>query len=113
MQRSLTLALVLLSAFPFRSFAQEPDSDHDGLDDAAETALGTNPNDRDTDHDGLSDGAELDRQTNPFDSDTDGGGGLDGDEINLSQDPLNPDDDVIEVLGPGDFFVDCLDATFA
>jgi hypothetical protein len=35
------------------------DSDHDGLGDALEVALGTDPNLRDTDGDGISDGAET------------------------------------------------------
>ena len=36
-----------------------PDTDGDGLPDAGEYALGTNPTARDSDGDGLSDDAEL------------------------------------------------------
>jgi hypothetical protein len=49
------------------------DSDDDGLSDAAEIALGTNPNNPDTDGDLLSDGQEVnDYDTNPLLVDTDG-----------------------------------------
>ncbi len=55
------------------------DSDGDGLDDALEAELGTDPYDPDTDGDGLWDGLEL---------------GLVGDSDPLSTtDPLNPDSD--------------------
>lgn len=45
------------------------DTDGDGLSDAREIAIGTNPNDRDSDDDGVSDGQEP-----SFDQDTDGDG---------------------------------------
>lgn len=49
------------------------DSDGDGLNDARETALGTNPNDVDSDGDGLSDGAEVGPDAAaPIDGDGDG-----------------------------------------
>ncbi len=55
------------------------DSDGDGLDDALEAVLGTDPHDPDTDGDGLWDGLEL---------------GLVGDHDPLSTtDPLDPDSD--------------------
>ena len=41
------------------------DSDGDGLCDAAETSLGTDPNDSDTDDDGVSDGQEVLDETDP------------------------------------------------
>jgi hypothetical protein len=58
------------------------DSDGDGLTDAAEIALGTNPFDADTDHDGLTDGQEVnDYDTNPLSADTDGDGLTDYEEV--------------------------------
>lgn len=71
------------------------DSDGDGLTDAQEISLGTNPNNPDTDGDGLSDGAEVNvHASNPLSTDTDGDGLLDGDEVNLhGTDPASPDSD--------------------
>jgi outer membrane protein OmpA-like peptidoglycan-associated protein len=79
-----------------------PDSDKDGLTDAEEDALGTDPLDPDTDDDGLLDGVEVKTGgTNPFDDDTDDDGLLDGTE-DVNKDgiidadetsPLNPDTD--------------------
>jgi hypothetical protein len=58
------------------------DSDGDGLTDAAEATLGTNPFDADTDHDGLTDGQEVnDYGTNPLSPDTDGDGLTDYEEV--------------------------------
>ncbi len=42
------------------------DTDHDGLTDAQETALGTDPNNPDTDGDGYPDGQEARRGFNPL-----------------------------------------------
>jgi hypothetical protein len=71
------------------------DSDGDGLSDADEPGLCTNPLDADTDHDGLSDGAEINtHHTDPLDADTDDDGLKDGDEVNTHHtDPLDPDSD--------------------
>jgi hypothetical protein len=44
------------------------DTDGDGLSDAQETALGTNPNSADTDNDGFSDGNEVTAGTDPNDA---------------------------------------------
>ncbi len=44
------------------------DSDRDGLTDAQEAALGTDPGNPDTDGDGLSDKAEVDASTDPLDN---------------------------------------------
>jgi len=96
------------------------DSDADGLSDAEEVALGTDPfnpdTDRDklsdydevrvyhtdplnpdTDYDGLQDGAEvMVYKTNPLNPDTDNGGVRDGHEvIEDNTNPLNPADDLI------------------
>jgi hypothetical protein len=52
----------------------DPDVDGDGLDLAAETALGTDPRKADTDADGLSDPIEVTMGTDPLRADTDGDG---------------------------------------
>jgi hypothetical protein len=91
----------------------EVDTDGDGLPDAREIALGTEPNNPDSDDDGLTDGDEIDFYdteplspdtdgdglsdaqelvgygTNPFLADTDGDGAADADEIAAGTDPLD------------------------
>src|SRR5262249_25893953 len=58
------------------------DSDNDGLCDAFERIIGTNPMVADTDGDGLNDGIEvLQIGTNPTDIDTDSDGISDGVEV--------------------------------
>ncbi|MDP2631114.1 MAG: hypothetical protein Q8P56_06965 [Candidatus Uhrbacteria bacterium] len=58
------------------------DTDGDGLTDAEETALGTDPTDTDTDKDGLTDREEVGVFfTDPRNPDTDGDGYLDGLEV--------------------------------
>lgn len=65
------------------------DSDGDGLSNAEEKTLGTDPNNPDTDGDGLSDGDEVRIwHTDPLKKDTDGDGFNDGDEIKNGYDPL-------------------------
>ncbi|WP_368670353.1 Ig-like domain-containing protein [Myxococcus sp. AM011] len=57
------------------------DADGDGLTDAEEVVLGTDPNNADTDGDGLPDGIEVNvAGTDPLDDDTDDDGLLDGNE---------------------------------
>lgn len=72
-----------------------PDSDGDGLGDAAEAAHGTNPDVADSDWDGLSDGDEvLVHGTNPLSSDTDGDQIPDSLELGkYGTDPLSKDTD--------------------
>ncbi|MCF6239028.1 MAG: hypothetical protein L3J79_09535, partial [Candidatus Marinimicrobia bacterium] len=65
------------------------DPDGDGLDNAAEFAAGSNPNNADTDGDGLSDGDEVNvYSTDPTSSDTDTDSLLDGWEVQYGLDPL-------------------------
>ena len=64
------------------------DNDGDGLSDAEELSLGTDPNVRDTDTDGLDDGQEYDIGTDPLNYDSDGDGINDGDEVSAGTDPL-------------------------
>ncbi|MHC3993687.1 putative metal-binding motif-containing protein [Thiomicrolovo sp. ZZH C-3] len=70
-----------------------PDTDGDGVSDAAETTNGTDPNDPDTDNDGLNDGQELTASTDALDADTDDDGIMDGIEVGLSLNPLDNDSD--------------------
>ncbi len=109
-----------------------PDSDGDGLNDAREAELGTDPFDVDTDNDLLEDGDELAYGTDPLDydtdgdslvdgsevhlfgtspllADTDGGGELDGIEIAFGRDPLLADDDLPCCDTDGDGIPDCWD----
>ena len=58
----------------------EADTDGDGLSDAREAELGTDPTNDDTDGDGLPDGVEADTDTSPLERDTDGDGLNDGRE---------------------------------
>jgi outer membrane protein OmpA-like peptidoglycan-associated protein/opacity protein-like surface antigen len=73
----------------------DPDSDGDGLTDAYETQIGTDPFDPDTDKDGLSDGEEVLRyNTDPLNPDSDWDGLTDGAEVNVYKtNPLDPDTD--------------------
>ncbi len=70
-------------------------SDGDGLTNAEEATLGTDPDNPDTDGDGLSDGDEVDiHETDPLDEDTDDDGITDGDEVDIHEtDPLLADTD--------------------
>ena len=69
------------------------DSDGDGLTDAEEARLGTDPHNPDTDRDGLTDYDEVRRGTSPTLSDTDGDTLLDGQEAFGCSDPRKPDTD--------------------
>jgi hypothetical protein len=66
------------------------DLDNDGLTNAQETTLGTNPEDDDSDDDGLLDGAEVNLQlTDPLDNDSDNDRFRDGQEVALGSNPLS------------------------
>ncbi len=74
------------------------DTDNDGLTDAAELVLGTDPNNPDTDGDGMLDGVEVDAAAgdpcpDPLNADSDGDTLLDGDEITLGSSPCDSDTD--------------------
>jgi hypothetical protein len=89
---------------PFQMCQAGVDSDNDGLDDACECLLGTDPFNPDTDGDGLLDGEEavgctLVGNTDPRRADTDGDGLSDGDEVLVHMtNPLkrDTDDDGVE-----------------
>jgi hypothetical protein len=75
----------------------DPDVDGDGLDLAAETALGTDPRKADTDDDGLADAREVALGTDPLNPDTDGDGALDGVDSNPLLPAFRP---VVDLAGP-------------
>ena len=73
----------------------EVDSDGDGISDADEVALGTDPDDPDTDHDGINDGDELALGLDPLDPDSDHDGIGDADDPDTLEAEANdaaPDD---------------------
>jgi outer membrane protein OmpA-like peptidoglycan-associated protein len=71
-----------------------PDTDGDGLRDGDEVLrYKTDPLKTDTDDDRLTDSEELAHKTDPLNADTDGDGLLDGEEISRGTDPLIPDTD--------------------
>ncbi len=66
------------------------DDDNDGLDDADELLLNTDPFNPDSDNDNLLDGEEVNIYlTDPNDADTDNDGVSDGDEVSQGSDPLS------------------------
>lgn len=77
------------------------DSDGDGLSDAEETTLGTDPTDPDSDDDGLSDGDEVELGTDPLDPDSDGDGIPDGSDPDSLADLLDSLADAVFASGDG------------
>ena len=67
------------------------DADGDGLSDAEESELGTDPNASDTDGDGLSDSEEASLGTDPTNADSDGDGYSDSEEGDANTDPMDGD----------------------
>lgn len=65
------------------------DTDGDGLTDAEENALATDPALADSDNDNLNDQSEILQGTNPNNPDTDGDGSSDGDEVKSGHDPTS------------------------
>jgi Bacterial TSP3 repeat len=77
-----------------RSGSQGADRDRDGLSDAAEAALGTDPGNVDTDGDSLPDAFEVfGTCTNPLVADSDGDGTADNLEANLDDPATYADND--------------------
>ncbi|MEQ1565461.1 MAG: hypothetical protein ABMA64_07480 [Myxococcota bacterium] len=68
------------------------DADGDGLSDAREAELGTDPSRRDTDGDGLTDWEDLRYRCDPLVIDTDADGYTDRDEVVEAHDPSDPAD---------------------
>ncbi|MGD8747288.1 MAG: OmpA family protein [Balneolaceae bacterium] len=114
MKRVLNLFLVSLLLFggvtlqygcsSSKETTQQPvDTDGDGLTDAQEAQLGTDPNSADTDGDGLTDADEVNQyKTDPLTADTDGDGLNDGDEVNSYQTDPNKADSDGDGLNDGD-----------
>jgi len=79
------------------------DQDNDGLTNAEEDNLGTDPTNPDSDGDGINDGDEVDNGSEPLDScnpdptagpcDQDDDGVTNSEESNIGTDPTNPDTD--------------------
>jgi len=75
---ALTILIDALDCTGATCVAPNADTDGDGLDDADELALGTDPSNADPDEDGLNDGDEVAAGTDPTNADSDGDGELDG-----------------------------------
>ncbi len=88
--RPLLSVLMALAALAIGCPSGDPDED--GLTNAEEEELGTDPDDPDTDGDGLLDGEEVDGGTDPTEADTDGDGYDDGEEIEEGTDPWDSAD---------------------
>ena len=83
--------------------APDVDSDNDGLTDAEEAALGTDPDNPDSDGDGINDGDEVNQTgTDPLDADSDDDGLTDGAEVNVHDTNPNAADSDDDGLSDGD-----------
>ena len=101
--------------FEFQTDPLDPDTDHGGARDGDEVAFGANPLDPaddgfwfvDSDDDGLPDAEELRIGSDPFAFDTDGGGVSDGAEFAFGTDPTRAFDDAFVVVdSDGDGLLD-------
>lgn len=82
------------TASPKATPASTADDDKDGLTNAEEAALGTDPKNPDSDDDGISDGDEVNIYgSDPLNLDTDGDTLYDGGELVYGTGILNPDTD--------------------
>lgn len=77
-----------------------PDRDRDGLPDAIERKVGSDPRDADSDGDGLSDGEEARRGSLILSPDSDRDGVSDADEADAGSDPRFEDADADGLLDP-------------
>ena len=82
---------VLLAGCGSTDVEMDLDADGDGLTDAEENELGTDPTEADTDGDGLADGEEGDLGTDPTNADSDGDGYSDSEELAEGTDPVDGD----------------------
>jgi alpha-tubulin suppressor-like RCC1 family protein len=80
------------------------DSDQDGLTNAAEYRIGTDPLNADSNGNGLQDGLEFQITGRPYDPDADGDGLANSSEIALGTDPFAADTDGDGVLDGADDF---------
>lgn len=85
----------------WRTLITDADTDNDGLSNAEEHTLNTNPYHNDTDNDGILDKAELTRNLNPLHYDTDNDRLPDAAEDTLTTNPADPDTDA-DTLSDGD-----------
>lgn len=85
---------VVIGSTPEAAADGEGDADEDGLTNAQEAELGTDPNLPDTDDDGIPDGEEVNTYgTDPLDLDSDGDQLYDGGELIRDTDVLDTDSD--------------------
>jgi hypothetical protein len=80
------------------------DADDDGLTDALEQSLGSNPNDADSNDDGVTDGTARALGLSLTSSDTDGDGLSNAEELAAGTDPIKADTDADGVLDGADAF---------
>ena len=93
----VTILILVLSVLSSAACKDDDpvDSDEDGLTDAREARIGTDPNDSDTDDDELTDYQEVEiLGTDPLDADSDDDTLEDGFEVaETGSDPLDEDSD--------------------
>ena len=81
-----------ISSFPVESTPGFDDLDGDGISNAEERSVGSDPQRVDSDFDGLDDFAEIRKYfTSPILVDTDGDGAWDGEEVAANTAPGNPE----------------------
>jgi len=88
----------------------EKDTDGDGLTDAEEEELGSDPEVADSDGDGIDDGEEAELGTDPASVDSDGDGYQDGWEVDEGSDPTDADDRIYTGYWPYNPDKDAYDA---